>query len=99
MMKPETRMAQEEAKASRKVNRGVDLDLGVEAHREVPTQHTMHHHNKIKVMGTSIVGKGRLVLEMPHDLQPKVTSRTKGSKVDLVRGGSSRTRGGLEQLF
>ena len=97
-MEPGTRKAQEEARASRKVNRGVDLDLGVEAHRKIPIQFTMHHSSKIELMGTSIAGKGRLVLEMPLDLQPKVTSRTKGSKVDLVRGGSSRTRGGLEQL-
>ena len=53
--------------------------------------------NKIAVRD-STAGKGRLVLEVPLDLRPKVTSRTKGSKVDLVRGGSSRTRGGLEQL-
>ena len=98
-MEPETRRAQEEARVSRKVNRGVDLDLGVEAHRKIPIQCTMHHSSKIELMGTSIAGKGRLVLEMPLDLQPKVTSRTKGSKVDLVRGGSSRTRGGPEQLF
>ena len=97
-MEPETRRAQEEARVSRKVNRGVDLDLGVEAHRKIPIQFTMHHNSKIELMGTSIARKGRLVLEMPLDLQPKVTSRTKGSKVDLVRGGSSRTRGGLQQL-
>ena len=97
-MEPETRRAQEEARVSRKVNRGVDLDLGVEAHRKIPIQFIIHHNSKIEMMGTSIAGKGRLVLEMPLDLQPKVTSRTKGSKVDLVRGGSSRTRGGLEQL-
>ena len=93
----EIKRAPEEAKESRKGNREVDLGLGVEEHQRVQIPCIMHH-NKIDLMEISIVGKGRLVLEMHLDLLLKVTNRTKGSKVDLVKGGKHRTRGGPEWL-
>ena len=89
-MEQEFKRAQEEARANRKARRGVDLDLGVEVHLEDQTRHIMHHNNKIELTETSTAGEGRQVLEMPLDLPPKVTSRTKGEQVDLVRGGKHR---------
>ena len=89
-MEQEIKRAQEEARASRRDSLEVDLDLGVEVHQEGLTQHTMHLNNKIELTETSTAGEGRQVLEMPLDLPPKVTSRTKGEQVDLVRGGKHR---------